>query len=433
MMTLHEQVDDWIEGHRDELAEFLVEFADISSPRGHERDASEFLHSWLRGHDIEARTQPVVADRSNVIGRLPGQSADGSRLVFNAHLDTAYGNSEEDERILPERLRSHTEAWRDGDVLFGDSVRNDKGPMAAFLWAARAIDEVDVTLDGDLYLTGTVGEIGGTSLGEELDPRVLGSGIGTRRLVDSGITGDFAVVAETTDFAIARMECGVAWFEITVSGTPTYQPRLATPGPEDVLGDHPGALPDAARAVRLLEEWGSEYAHEHTREYDHGTMRPSAGVGAIQSGNPEAPIVAPGTATLYLDVRLPPGARPEFVRDEIAHVLQAADIDATVEPYLFRRGYVADDEAVTPLVDEITTAHERLFDTEPPAPKPTITSMWRDINVFNEVGVPAVTCGPPRKMRTVDGISHPCMLLDDLVAGAKLYAQTALRLCRTTD
>jgi len=305
--------------------------------------------------------------------------------------------------------------------------------MAAFLWAARAIDATETALGGDLYLTGTVGEIGGTSLGEEWEPRMLGSGIGTRRLVDSGVTGDLAVVAETTDFAIARMECGVAWFEVTVTGTPTYQPRLATPDPEEVLSDHPGALPAAARAVRALEAWGSEYAHEHTRKYDHGTMRPSAGVGAIRSGNPEAPIVSPGTATLYLDVRLPPGARPEFVRDEIESVLQEEHIDATVDPYLFRRGYVADDEAVTPLVTGIRNAHRDLFGRVPPEPKPTITSMWRDINVFNEVGVPAVTCGPPRETRDFDGSSHPCMLLDDLVAGAKLYARTALDLCRENE
>jgi acetylornithine deacetylase/succinyl-diaminopimelate desuccinylase-like protein len=229
------------------------------------------------------------------------------------------------------------------------------------------------------------------------------------------------------------MECGVAWFEITVTGTPTYQPRLATPDPEAGLSDHPGALPDAARAVHTLEEWGAEYAREHTREYDHGTMRPSAGVGAIQSGNPEAPIVSPGTATLYLDVRLPPGERPEFVRDEIESILQDEAIDATVEPYLFRRGYIADDDAVRPLVTGIERAHESLFGAEPPDPKPTITSMWRDSNVFNEVGVPAVTCGPPRKMRTVDDTSHPCMLLDDLVTGAKLYARTALSLCGDSE
>ncbi|MCW8173534.1 hypothetical protein D8S78_22960 [Natrialba swarupiae] len=78
-------------------------------------------------------------------------------------------------------------------------------------------------------------------------------------------------------------------------------------------------------------------------------------------------------------------------------------IDATVEPYLFRRGYIADDEAVSPLTTTLSDAHYDLFDETPPDPQPMITSMWRDINVFNEVGVPAVTCGPPRTTREFEG------------------------------
>ncbi|TYT62625.1 M20 family metallopeptidase [Natrialba swarupiae] len=432
-MEPQQQIDDWIEDHREDLATFLLEFATVSSPRGYEREAAEYLSSWLQSNGIETRLQPVVGDRVNVVGKLPGsQNESASRVVFNGHLDTAYGNAEEDDRVLPDRLRSHTSAWRDEDDLFGVGVINDKGPMTAFLWAALAVEASNVSPAGDIYLTASAGEIGGTTTDESWDPRTVGSGIGTRRLVDGGITGDYAIVAETTDYAIARMECGVVWFEITITGSPTYQPRLAAYEPDTVMDEHPGALPAASKAVRVLEQWGSEYSNSETKEYDHGTMRPSAGVGAIESGNPNAPIVAPGTATLYLDVRLPPEAGPELVRDEIDRVLMSEGIDATVEPYLFRRGYIADDEAVSPLTTTLSDAHYDLFDETPPDPQPMITSMWRDINVFNEVGVPAVTCGPPRTTREFEGTTHPCMHLDDLVAGAKLYARAMVDLCCET-
>jgi hypothetical protein len=55
--------------------------------------------------------------------------------------------------------------------------------------------------------------------------------------------------------------------------------------------------------------------------------------------------------------------------------------------------------------------------------------MWRDLNVFNEVGVPSVTVGPPRTEEEHSGTKHRCLHVDDLVDAAKLYAETALELC----
>ncbi len=144
--------------------------------------------------------------------------------------------------------------------------------MTAFLWAALAVEASNVSPAGDIYLTASAGEIGGTTTDESWDPRTVGSGIGTRRLVDGGITGDYAIVAETTDYAIARMECGVVWFEITITGSPTYQPRLAAYEPDTVMDEHPG--PGGVQGCARPRAVGSEYSNSETKEYDHGTMRP---------------------------------------------------------------------------------------------------------------------------------------------------------------
>ena len=57
-----------------------------------------------------------------------------------------------------------------------------------------------------------------------------------------------------------------------------------------------------------------------------------------------------------------------------------------------RRGFEA--EGHEPLVDSIQRAHDKVIGKPMETIDPPITSMWRDINVFNEAGIPAVTYGP---------------------------------------
>ena len=163
-------------------------------------------------------------------------------------------------------------------------------------------------------------------------------------------------------------------------------------------------------------------------------MRPTAGVGAIRSGLPYAAAKAPATAAVYLDVRLLPGETPEFVRGDIERVLADADIEASVEPYLFRQGHVVDERAAEPLVDALKVAHETVRGGPPPEPRPEVTSMWRDSNTFIEAGVPAVNVGPPRSFESYgDEAGHSRLHVDDLLDTAKLYARAAIELCTDDD
>jgi hypothetical protein len=53
--------------------------------------------------------------------------------------------------------------------------------------------------------------------------------------------------------------------------------------------------------------------------------------------------------------------------------------------------------------------------------------MWRDVNIFNEVGVPAATFGFPRESAL--GLKEKFVEIDDLVDCAKMYALVALNIC----
>ena len=64
-----------------------------------------------------------------------------------------------------------------------------------------------------------------------------------------------------------------------------------------------------------------------------------------------------------------------------------------------------------------------------PAPPSAETSMWRDLNVFNEVGIPSICYGPPRQREPVSGAGNRAMKIADLVQATKVYALTAMDLC----
>ncbi len=60
--------------------------------------------------------------------------------------------------------------------------------------------------------------------------------------------------------------------------------------------------------------------------------------------------------------------------------------------------------------------------------------MWRDLNIFNEVGIPAVTFGPPRRTPGGGpwrGGDDRFFTKDDLLEAARIYALTALAICNT--
>ncbi|MEF8831165.1 MAG: hypothetical protein V5A23_06465, partial [Halobacteriales archaeon] len=212
------------------------------------------------------------------------------------------------------------------------------------------------------------------------------------------------------------------WLKVTLSGSSTYHPRKVLGGVDDPV-DRSDVVSDLARTTRALEEWAADYCDRHTREYEHGTVRPIAGVGAVRAGEPTCPAAAPGTATIYLDVRLPPGETAAFARREVEDALADLPVDATVEPYLFRRGHVAG-EAVKDLAGPLEAAHESVRGAEPTPPAPHLTSMWR---ASNGAGIPSVNFGPPRAPEAFPDseLSH-AIWVEDLVDAAKIYALTAM-------
>ena len=104
--------------------------------------------------------------------------------------------------------------------------------------------------------------------------------------------------------------------------------------------------------------------------------------------------------------------------------IRAAGVPAShIELYHFRRGYEA--KNIERLADSVRRAHVANFGSEPkPAFTPT-SSMWRDINVFNEVGIPALTYGPRSERHQF----KRALKIEALLQAARVYARVALDIC----
>ena len=406
---------------RDELVRLTLDICNIDSPVGHERAVAERLVAWFEAEGFPVRRIGLLEDRYNLLARLPGSGRGRPSLMFNGHIDTYAPNHPDLVLLEPMRDELH-KAWVEGDMLVGDGVVNDKGPIAAFLMAAKAIKDSRHRLNGELLLSAVIAETAyepcDDAPGAVLDSKELGA----RFLATHGGFADYVLVAEGTGFGVVWIEAGKFWFKVTLrSGQPAfytpYMPERTTPA------QSPNMIVAATAAIEAIERWAADYERRSVLQSPGGEVRPKVLIGAIRSGEPTRPFLSPQLCHLYLDVRAVPGQSPLDLRDEIGEALAATGIDHSVELYLSRPGYEA--KGVRPLVDAITQAHRAVIGGDPPRVSGPTASMWRDSNVFAELGMPAVNYGP----RSATHAFKRALSIESLYQAACVYARTALTIC----
>lgn len=423
MKGLVEEILVRIDESREDLAELALALGNTFGPVGNEEPTARRVKEWYDANGMEADFVPIIDGRASVVGRVRGRGG-GRSLIFNAHLDTEASGPDYDNLMnVPDP--NLVGARREGDRLIGHTVQNDRGCMAIQMIAGRAIHQAGTPLQGDLLLKSAAGETGAAPVDEYQGMRYESKGFGTRFLVQHGYVADFAVIAETTDFAPCWYQCGAIYFKVTLRGRNMYTPRLER---GTSLPEHPNAIVKAAAVVTAIEEWAVAYQTTMTRETPCGTMAPKAQVGAIRGGIPWRPNRSSTYAALYVDVRTVPGEDTARIHRELAEVVRTVDPAAEVDIIMSKAGHAASEEAIKPLVDALADAHEEVRGEPMPTRAETaVVSMWRDTNIYNSVGIPALTFGPSRGRAAVQGTGY--MDLNDMVDGAKIYALAALRMC----
>ena len=406
---------------KDELVRLVLDVCNIDSGGPIEAPVARYVGNWLQAEGFRVRNIGLLAERFNVLARLPGTGG-GYSLLLNSHMDTAVRSTDIWSRTDPD-ADVHHKAWREGDELIGEGVVNDKGPMAAFLLAAKAIKRAGVKLKGDLLLSAVVAETSHEPSDGPPGAVVETLDLGARFLATHGGVADYALIAEGTGFSVVTVEAGMAWYKITWLSD---QPSFYTPYLPDrtTMTESPNMIVRAAVAVAALEDWAVTYQKKYTRKLGGGVVIPKAQIAAIRSGDSTALMATPQICSLYLGAFTVPGHDPLALRVEIEQALAAAGVPASeVELYLFRRGYEAKNaERIT---DALRRAHQATFGTDPPPPNPATCSMWRDINMFNELGIPAVTYGPRSERHSF----RKAITIEALYQAACVYARTMVDIC----
>ena len=405
---------------RQEVVDLALALGNIDSPTGSEGSAGEFVFDWLASKGFEPRRYAMHPERFNVAATIAG-SGGGYGLIYNSHLDTTLRPDAEWSARDPNDPLYHS-AWIEGDEIFGDGVVNDKGPMAAFLVAAAAIKDAGYPMKGDLTVTAVAGEISREPVDEWQGQDYLSKDLGVRFMVTHGVVADFALVAEGTGFGIVGVEPGKAHFKVTVyTDTPRYYtPYLPRP---TGMTDAPNAIVRTAAVIEAFETWAYEYQQTHTYEGPLGTIVPKASINAIRSGYPYGLTSAPQLASFYVDTRILPGANPMDIRDQLQALLKRVGVEGKAELFLYRPGFEV--RGADRLVETVRRCHDQVFPDPPMIVADPVTSMWRDTNAFNELGIPAISYAP----RSTSHAKRKAFKVADLQDASLAYARIAMDLC----
>lgn len=213
-----------LESDREELSELVLDLANTYGPVGYERVTAEEIDRWYRRNGLDSRIVDLTGQRANVVARLPGTGRDPS-LLSNAHLDTeASGPDFEHLMQVPDPDR--VDAWREGGRIFSHTALDDRHAHALFMFPARAIQQAGIPLAGDLVLTSVAGETGQAPVDEPQRLDYEGKGFGTSYPMEHGVRADYALIAETTGFALCWHHCGANYHKVKVRGQNMYTPRL---------------------------------------------------------------------------------------------------------------------------------------------------------------------------------------------------------------
>src|SRR5919108_1834799 len=215
-----EAINGWVEDNRRTILDLNRALVSIPSenryPDGDEEGVQRFVEGLLEDLDCETETflptdVPGLAEhpaylggrnyegRPNVVGKKKGAGG-GRTILFSGHVDTV-PRGEDPWSVDP--FCGLTE----GGKQYGLGIFDMKGGMAAAMMALRALNELDIHLEGDVTIETVVDE-------------EFGGANGTLACRLRGYEADVAIVPEPSNLAICPQNQGGGMFRISFVGKP---------------------------------------------------------------------------------------------------------------------------------------------------------------------------------------------------------------------
>jgi succinyl-diaminopimelate desuccinylase len=355
------------------------------NPGGTEDNAAAVAGEVLAGLGASTEIVRSGAGRPSVVASLG--SGGGPSLAWNGHLDTVPAGSIDTWSADP-----FAGAVVEGRLI-GRGACDMKGPIAAALAAAAAVQRAGVALSGALTFH--------LAADEEL------AGIhGTQVLRDRGfLTQDAAIVGEPSGLQLGLAERGGAWITATAYGKAAHgsQPHRGV-----------NAITSMARFLMRL--------HEVVPDIEHALCgRPTVNAALIEGGS--APNVVPDRCAIDIDRRLIPGETdPEVV---LAQFLALADDLRDAHPDVDIRAEIREwtDPAEAPVGTAIAEASRAAATAVLGSCPPDVgfTGITDARFYINDAAIPTVIFGPGSL--TVAHTADEWIDVEELIAGARIYAR----------
>ncbi len=273
-----EQINAYIDGHRGELTELLCNLIAVKSLSFAEADIAALVADTMRAFGYDEVTRDA---HGSVIGRV----GSGKTLVlYDAHVDTVAPGSADEWGFAP--LSPRVE---DG-LVKGRGAVDDKGSLAAMLFAGKAIKALGLSGDFTLLVSASVAE------------EVL-TGVCVREMVAAmPQKPDVVVVGEPSECRLVRGHKGRAMVSIPVAGKAAHASAAH-------MGEN--AIAKALPAVRALDALNGALPTDPV--LGKGTLA----VTMFRTDSPSLNTV-PGSAEIIYDRRTTAGETAEDLLAEAA-------------------------------------------------------------------------------------------------------------------
>ena len=172
------------------LADDLWRLVGITSPTGQEREIAFVYSDMLRAAGAQVTVDETLRSSPSVVGRLRGK-APGATFQLAGHMDHI---------DVP-----HRPPAREEDRICARGAADMKAGLASILEVVRTLHETGCDFPGELLVTAY-----------GLHEAPVGDGAGLRKLIEKGIVGDAALVAEGPNDVAVVMGKGQAIWTIRI-------------------------------------------------------------------------------------------------------------------------------------------------------------------------------------------------------------------------
>jgi acetylornithine deacetylase len=277
-------VNNWVDEHKEEILNFNRSFVSVPSenryPTGDEKEVQKLVTQELKnlGCEVDVFLPTEVSgltehpaylegrhyeERPNVVGTKKG-NGDGRSIIFSGHMDTV------PKGMDPWSVDPFSGVVKDGKQ-YGLGVFDMKGGMAASMMALKAIQDLDIQLNGDVIIENVVDE-------------EYGGANGTLACRLRGYEADIAIIPEPTNMAICPVSQGGSMFRFTFQGEGAGRSFSG----EELLNP----VYTAARFFDILRQFEQ---HQSQKESTNNFYKDDPGLPALVQGVKAGPVHLPLT------------------------------------------------------------------------------------------------------------------------------------------